>query len=58
MVPEDKIDPLGAYREIRPIRQGSVFAKFRIKKKKKEEKKQKEPPEEDKGTEHRVNIEA
>ncbi|MCS7202873.1 MAG: hypothetical protein NZ809_00290 [Thermodesulfovibrio sp.] len=56
MSPEDKIDPLGAYREIKPIKQGSIFAKFRVKKKDKE-KKEKETQKE-KTTEHRIDIEA
>lgn len=32
MTPDDKIDSLGPYRGIRPVKEGSVFAKFKIKK--------------------------
>jgi len=33
MTAEDRIDPLGQYRGIRSLREGSVFAKYKIKKK-------------------------
>lgn len=61
MVADDKIDPLGPYRGIRPLKEGTVFAKFRVKKKfsKKEEKSEEEKPLPEKGSgEHRIDIEA
>lgn len=60
MVADDKIEPLGPYRGIRPLKEGSVFAKFRVKKKvsKKEEKSQEEKPSLEKNSgQHRVDIE-
>jgi len=36
MTAEDRIDPLGQYRGIRSLREGSVFAKYKIKKSLKE----------------------
>lgn len=62
MTPDEKIEPLGSYRSTRPLQEGSVFAKYRVKKKilKKEQEKSEEerkfPEEESKG--HRVDIEA
>lgn len=61
MTAEEKIEPLGPYREIRPIKEGSVFAKYRVKKKLKDlEKKHEEEilSSERKSSEHRIDIEA
>lgn len=46
MSPDEKIEPLGPYRAIKPIKEGSVYAKLKIKKKslKKEEKSEEEKP--------------
>jgi len=59
MADEDRIDPLGAYRAIRPVREGSVFAKYRLRKKpkKKEEKSERKTSgAEEKTSEHKVDI--
>lgn len=61
MTAEERIDPLGPYREIRHIKEGSVFAKYRVRKKlKKPEKKHEEETSssERKSSEHRIDIEA
>lgn len=60
MAAEDRIDPLGQYRGIRPLKEGSVFAKYKIKKKfkKKEESNEESSSSEEKTLEHRIDIEA
>ncbi|HHW20791.1 MAG TPA: hypothetical protein PKV92_05995 [Thermodesulfovibrio thiophilus] len=60
MTAEDRIDPLGQYRGIRSLREGSVFAKYKIKKKfkKKEESNEESSSSEEKTSEHRIDIEA
>ncbi len=61
MSPEEKIDPLSPYRGIRPLREGSVFSKYRVKKKtpkKRETSEEEMAPEEKKESQHRVDIEA
>lgn len=61
MVADDKIDPLGSYRGIRPLKEGTVFAKFKIRKKspKRNEKAEQEKlSAEKKSEEHRIDIEA
>lgn len=60
MADEDRIDPLGQYRGIRPVREGSVFAKYRFRKKpkKKEEKEEKQQSTAEKNSEHIIDIEA
>lgn len=61
MSPENRIDPLGPYRGIRPVREGSVFAKYKLRKK---IKKREEKPEEESTSketpprEHKIDIEA
>ncbi|MDI1471796.1 MAG: hypothetical protein QMD43_01485 [Thermodesulfovibrio sp.] len=59
MTPDDKIDPLGPYRGIRPVKEGSVFAKFKIKKKppKKEENSEEKSSKEKEQSEHKIDIE-
>ncbi|MCS7214553.1 MAG: hypothetical protein RMI30_06215 [Thermodesulfovibrio sp.] len=60
MADEEKIDPLLPYRGMRPIKEGSVFAKYKVKKKSKkaEEKQQKENiSSEEKSSNHRIDIE-
>lgn len=62
MVPDDKIEPLGPYRGIRPVREGSIFAKFKVKRK--ISSKQQQLSEEEKSqskkdsNEHQIDIEA
>jgi hypothetical protein len=60
MTPDDKIDSLGPYRGIRPVKEGSVFAKFKIKKKplKKEENAEEKSLKEKEQSEHKIDIEA
>jgi hypothetical protein len=61
MTADDKIGSLTEYRGIRPLKEGTVFAKFRVKKKfsKKEEKTEEEKPILDKDTkENIIDIEA
>lgn len=60
MAAEDKIDPLGPYRDMRPLKEGNVFAKIKIKRKFKKEKESKEEKlSEDKNSQdHKVDIEA
>lgn len=59
MTPDDKIDPLGPYTRVRPLREGTVFAKYKVKKKptKKEEQEEK-PTTKKESTEGRIDIEA
>lgn len=61
MAAEERIDPLGPYRGIRPVREGSVFAKYKVRKKlkKTEEKSEKETLSSEKeSSEHKIDIEA
>ncbi len=60
MSPPDEIDGIDQYRRIRPIREGSVFAKYKVKKKssKKESSEEENLPKEKKASEHRIDIEA
>lgn len=58
MTPEDKIDPLGPYRGIRPVREGSVFAKYKLKKKPKKRKEESEEASAKKSSNHKIDIEA
>lgn len=61
MAAEERIDPLGPYRGIRPVREGSVFAKYKAKRKfkKTEEKSEKETLSSEKeSSEHKIDIEA
>ncbi|WP_353683454.1 hypothetical protein V4D30_06135 [Thermodesulfovibrio sp. 3907-1M] len=59
MSPEDRIDPLNPYRAIKPVREGSVFAKYKLRKKfkkKEEQPEEKTAPKE--SSEHKIDIEA
>ncbi|MGB9710032.1 MAG: hypothetical protein ACPLZA_00845 [Thermodesulfovibrio sp.] len=59
MNPEDKIDPLGPYSAIRSVKEGSVFAKYKLRKKFKKKEEQPEgktTPRE--SSEHKIDIEA
>jgi len=47
MTPDEKIDSVSAYRGIRAVREGSVFAKYKIKKRLK---RQQEEPEKEEQT--------
>lgn len=61
MSPEDRIDSLGPYIRIRSIKEGSVFAKYKLRKKlkKREEKpEEKTTSKETLSSEHRIDIEA
>ncbi|GAB6183169.1 hypothetical protein [Thermodesulfovibrio hydrogeniphilus] len=60
MSPRDEIDSVGPYRSIRPIKEGSVFARYKVKKKtpKKESSEEEKLPKEKKDSEHRIDIEA
>lgn len=60
MSPDDKIDPLGPYRGVRPLREGNVFARYKIKKKppKKEEEEGEKPTTKKEPSESRIDIEA
>lgn len=58
MTPEDKIDSLGPYRGIRPVREGSVFAKYKLKKKLKKRKEESEEASAKKSSNHKIDIEA
>jgi len=42
MTPDEKIDSVSAYRGIRAVREGSVFAKYKIKKRLKRQQKETE----------------
>ncbi len=59
MVAEDKIDPLGPYRGMRPLKEGKIFAKIKIKKKfKKEQESKEENLSKDKNSQdHKLDIE-
>lgn len=59
MSPEDRIDPLEPYRGIKPVREGSVFAKYKLRKKiKKNEQQPEEKTTSRESSEHKVDIEA
>ncbi|GAB5046993.1 hypothetical protein [Thermodesulfovibrio sp. TK110] len=59
MSPEDRIDPLGPYRGIKPVREGSVFAKYKLRKKfKKKEAQPEEKTTHKESSEHKIDIEA
>lgn len=59
MAEEDRINPTGPYRGVRPIREGSVFAKYRVRKKlKKTQEKPEETSSEKSSSEHRIDIQA
>ncbi|GAQ94238.1 hypothetical protein TAGGR_1417 [Thermodesulfovibrio aggregans] len=59
MSPEDKIEPMGYYRGIRAVREGSVFAKYKLRKKiKKKEQQSEEKTSSKESSEHRIDIEA
>jgi len=58
MTPDDKIDPLGPYRGIRHIKEGSVFAKFKIKKKPSKKEENTEEKSSKEKSEHKIDIEA
>ncbi len=63
MSPEDRIDSVGAYRGVRVVKEGSVFAKYKVKKKLKKEheeeaKKEEESSSKKESSEHKIDIEA
>ncbi|MEN2994872.1 MAG: hypothetical protein ABDH19_05970 [Thermodesulfovibrio sp.] len=60
MAAEERINPLVPYKEVRPIKEGSVFAKYKIRKKiKKSEETEKETPSpKKKSAEQIIDIEA
>lgn len=60
MSPEDKIDPMLPYRGIRPLKEGNVFARYKIKKKPqiKREPKEEESSAKTEEGQHRIDIEA
>ncbi|MCS7164356.1 MAG: hypothetical protein NZ845_05100 [Thermodesulfovibrio sp.] len=60
MAAEEKIDPLVPYRGVRPIKEGSVFAKYKIRKKiKKSKETEKETPSPNKKSQEQIiDIEA
>lgn len=59
MTPDEKIDSVGGYRALRAVREGSVFAKYKVKKrqKKQQEQKEKSSSTEKKSFEHKIDIE-
>jgi len=61
MTPDEKIDSVGAYRGLRTVREGSVFAKYKVKKRLKrqqEETEEEQTPPKKESSEHKIDIEA